>query len=105
MSIRNRLTALESRQVKSAVSKSGASTRLLEQLHSVADRLRATPLDDVTANASPVEIAALVLDGRVDDEVARQCVELSKQSGTVAKLFQSILHAAGCSDVSTIQEA
>ncbi|SLN37732.1 hypothetical protein RUM8411_01645 [Ruegeria meonggei] len=80
MSIRNRLAALESQQVTKSVAKSGATSELMKQLHAVAERIRGTPLCDLTSGASPVTIAALILDGRVDDEVAQRCVELSKQT-------------------------
>ena len=105
MNIRNRLAALESREAESAVSKSGASDQLLKQLQNTAERMRDIPLEQLSAKASPVEVAALILDGRVDDEVARQCVQLSKQSDCSAILFKAILEAAGCSGTTSVEEA
>ncbi|WP_377190752.1 hypothetical protein [Ruegeria meonggei] len=104
MSIRNRLAALESQQVTKSVAKSGATSELMKQLHAVAERIRGTPLCDLTSGASPVTIAALILDGRVDDEVAPRCVELSKQTTPSAKLFQCFLDAAGCKHVNLTEE-
>ncbi len=104
MNIRNRLAALESRKAVSAISNSGASDQLTKQLRSTAERMRDVPLDQLTTKASPIEVAALILDGRVDDEVARQCVELSKQSAPSALLLQCLLDAAGCSQANTTEE-
>ncbi len=104
MNIRNRLAALESRKAASAVSKSGASDQLTKQLQNTAERMRDIPLDQLTAKASPVEVAALILDSRVDNDVARRCVELSKQTAPNAKLFQCFLDAAGCSQASLTEE-
>lgn len=95
MSIKNRLAALESRQVQKAVSATGASSDLLKQLQALAERIRDTPLSEITGHPSPISIAALMLDGRVDDEVARLCVEFSQAQTDSAKLFRAFLDAAG----------
>ncbi|NOD48718.1 MULTISPECIES: hypothetical protein [unclassified Ruegeria] len=104
MSIRNRLAALESRKAVSAISNSGAPDQLTRQLQNTAERMRDIPLDQLTAKASPVEVAALILDGRVDEKVARNCIELSKQSAPSANLFQCFLDAAGCTQASLAEE-
>ncbi len=51
-----------------------------------------------------MSIAALIVDGRTDEEVARQCVQFSKQSDSSAKLFQCFLEAAGCSEENLTEE-
>jgi hypothetical protein len=94
MSLTNRLKALEARNVEMVISSSGASDALREELTSVAERCRDTPLNQLTRSAAPAEIAALALDGRIDDTVARKCVEFSKRPGPVGALFTSILEAA-----------
>ncbi|WP_217352304.1 hypothetical protein [Ruegeria sp. HKCCA6707] len=99
------MAALESRKLMTAVSKSGAAEQLTKQLQNTAERMRDTPLSQLTANVSPVEVAALILDGRVDEEVARKCIELSKQSVSNAKLFQCFLDAAGCSQTNLTENS
>lgn len=104
MNIRNRLAALEGRQLESAVSNSGAPNLLVKRLQATAERIRETPLNKLTANASPLEVAALIMDGRVDDEVARQCVEFSKHETGSAALFSAFLDAANSADCNPTQK-
>ncbi|SLN64088.1 hypothetical protein ROA7450_03378 [Roseovarius albus] len=103
MSIRKRIATLEGRQLRKVISSDSALADLLRALQTTAERLRETPLNELTPKASPMDIAALILDGRVDDEVAAKCLQFSKQTGPSAKLFRAILEAAGC-DTGTLVE-
>lgn len=95
MTLKSRLTKLESAPRSQKPGRGAGVEALRQKLQNVAARLRRTPVGTIGSNAAPIIYAALAFDGRADEQVIAKCHEFSSLPGAPGKLFQSILALGG----------